>query len=357
VWSRIAARQMARISAPRLDYSELGGLRSLRAAVAEHVRVSRGARCDADQVVIVAGAQRGLDVVCRLLLDPGDLAAIEDPGYPGARHALAAAGAEVVPVPVDAEGLDARQLARRGPRVRLVFVTPSHQFPLGVPMSLRRRLALLRWASATGAWVVEDDYDSEFRYGERALPCLHGLDSDGRVIYLGSFSKAVFPALRLGFLILPKDLVERTASARWTELLPWLDQAVLAEFIREGHFARHLRRMRSLYRERLEALESSARRHCQGALHLRPVRTGLHAVADLEDADAAEVYDHALARGVEVMPVSEYYMDEGRAPQALMLGFGAVPPEAVERGMQDLAVAIEAARSRGKARSGASRPG
>ena len=181
---------------------------------------------------------------------------MEEPGYPGARSALLGAGARILPVPVDAEGLDVAVGARRAGDARLVYVTPSHQYPLGVPMSLARRLALLHWASGARAWVIEDDYDSEFRYGARPVPCLHGLDVDGRVIYVGSFSKTLFPSLRLGFLIVPPDLQEGLVAARAAadQHPPVLDQSILADFLVEGHFARHLRRMRVAYRERLEAL-------------------------------------------------------------------------------------------------------
>jgi GntR family transcriptional regulator/MocR family aminotransferase len=196
--------------------------------------------------------------------------------------------------------------------------------------------------------VVEDDYDSEFRHGARPIPCLHGLDVDGRVIYLGSFAKTLFPALRLGFLIVPEDLRQPLLAARRAAELhpPRFEQAVLADFMLGGHYERHLRRMRAAYRERLEALMAAAARHCAGALRLRPTRTGLHVVADLEQAAAGRVFDQAAARGVEVMPLSAYY--RGRAPvgDALVLGFGGVRPDDMDAGMQRLADAIEAVHRR-----------
>jgi GntR family transcriptional regulator/MocR family aminotransferase len=273
---------------------------------------------------------------------------MEEPGYPGARSALRAAGARIVPVRVDAEGLDVEQGARRAPDARLVYVTPSHQYPLGVPMSLPRRLALLRWAQASRAWVIEDDYDSEFRYGARPIPCLHGLDADGRVIYVGSFSKTLFPALRLGFLIVPTDLRDRLVAARAAadQHPPTIDQAVLADFIVGGHFARHLRRMRVAYRERLHAMMTAAERHVGGALRVRPVQTGLHALADLDGVDAARVAGEAAARGVEVAPLSAYFAERPRHGEGLVLGFAAVRPDAARRGMERLALAITAARRR-----------
>jgi GntR family transcriptional regulator/MocR family aminotransferase len=346
LWWRLASRRLRSITPTQLDYGEPAGLRALREAIAGHVPAARGTRFGADQVLIVAGAQQGLELISRVLLDPGDRVWMEEPGYPGARSALLGAGARILPVPVDAEGLAVEAGARGAGDARLAYVTPSHQYPLGVPMGLPRRLALLRWASRAGAWVVEDDYDSEFRYGARPVPCLHGLDVDGRVIYVGSFSKTLFPALRLGFLIVPPDLQGGLVAARAAadQHPPVLDQAVLADFIGEGHFARHLRRMRLAYRERLEALTDATARYCSGALGLRPTRTGLHAIADLEGADAGRVSREAAARGVEAAPLSAYYAGRGRCPNALVLGFAAVRPEAARRAMERLAAAIEAAR-------------
>jgi GntR family transcriptional regulator/MocR family aminotransferase len=297
-------------------------------------------------VFVVSGAQRAMDLLCHLLLDPGDEAWMEEPGYPGARSALVAAGARIHPVPIDADGLDVDAGARRGPQARLVYVTPSHQFPLGVPMSLPRRLALLKWASAAGAWVIEDDYDSEFRYGARPIPCLHGLDGDGRVVYVGSFSKTLFPSLRLGFMIVPHDLHDELLAVRRAGEVhpPRLDQAVLADFMLGGHYERHLRRVRAAYRERLEALEHAAERRCAGALRLRPVKTGLHGVADLVDADARRVHEAAARRGVEVMPLADYYFGRSQPQNALVLGFGGVRADSLDDGMQRLAAAIVDAR-------------
>jgi GntR family transcriptional regulator/MocR family aminotransferase len=342
LWSQLASRRLRSATSSQLDY---GDCPALREAIAGYVESARGTRCSADEVLVVGGTQRALDLVSRLVLDTGDAAWLEEPGYPGARAALLAAGARIVPVPVDAEGLDIEAGMRRARWARLAYVTPSHQFPLGVPMSLPRRLALLKWASTSEAWVVEDDYDGEFRFGARPIPCLHGLDVDGRVIYAGSFSKALFPALRLGFLIVPLDLRERLVAARrTTDPQPsLLDQTVLADFIAAGHFERHLRRMRAAYRERLEALADAAHRHCRGALRLRPVLTGLHAVADLDGVDDRRVFQEAAARGIEATPLSMYFMDASAARQGLVLGFGSARPEALARGMERLAAAIDAA--------------
>jgi GntR family transcriptional regulator/MocR family aminotransferase len=247
LWSQLVIRRLRSTTMGQLDYSDSAGFAELRQAVAEHVQTARGTRCIADQVFIVSGAQRALQIVCGLLLDPGDPVWLEEPGYPGARSAFLGAGARIVPVHVDREGLDVAAAARRAANARMAYVTPSHQFPLGVTMSLARRLALLKWASAAGAWVVEDDYDSEFRYGVRSIPCLHGLDADGRVIYVGTFAKTVFPAMRLGFFVVPLDLRDKVLAARRTADFhpPLLEQMVLADFIAEGHYARHLRRMQT----------------------------------------------------------------------------------------------------------------
>jgi GntR family transcriptional regulator/MocR family aminotransferase len=346
LWTRLATRRLKSLTLAQLDYGPGGGLPALREAIAEHVRRARGTACVADQVIVVSGAQHGLELICRVLLDPGDVAWIEEPGYPGARAALVAAGADIRCIPVDAQGLSVEAGARRQGTPRLVYVTPSHQFPLGVPMTLPRRLALLTWARAAGAWIIEDDYDSEFRYGTRPIPCLHGLNDDGRVIYVGSFSKTLFPALRLGFVVVPLDLRDALIAARRAgDIHPSVpDQAILAEFMAEGHFERHLRRMRTEYQARLEALARAASRHCRGTLEIRPVVAGLHAVGDLADVDDALVFDEAMARGVEAMPLSRYYFDRrGPAARGLVLGFAAIRPELFDPGMRQLAAAIEAA--------------
>jgi GntR family transcriptional regulator / MocR family aminotransferase len=345
LWSQLVTRRLRSTTMAQLDYSNSAGFLELREAIADHVQTARGTRCTADQVFIVAGAQRGLQMICSVLLDPGARVWLEDPGYPGARSALVGAGARIIPVRVDRDGLDVAAAARLAGDAAMAYVTPSHQFPLGVPMSLSRRLALLKWAGRAGAWIVEDDYDSEFRYGTRPIPCLHGLDSDSRVIYVGTFAKSVFPALRLGFVIVPPDLHDKFLDARQTADFhpPLLEQMALADFIVEGHYARHVRRMRAAYGERLEALVDSAERLCGGALRLRTVHTGLHAVADLEGVDEQRVYEEARDRGVEAAPLSTYFIGP-RTANALILGFAATRPDVIRRGMEQLAASIDAAR-------------
>lgn len=341
LWSQIARQCVRSLSPTRLDYSRLAGLLRLREAIAEQMR-SRGTSCDPEQVLVVAGAQRGIDLVFHLLLDVGDRVWIEDPGYPGAHSALLSAGAKAVCMPVDHEGMIVDHTSPGS--ARLAYVTPSHQFPLGMPMSLARRHRLLTWASESIAWILEDDYDCIFRYDADPLPCLHALDPDGRVIYVGSFSKTMFPALRLGFLIVPSDLVDGFARARMASDVhpPLLDQMILLEFMTRGHYQRHVRRMQQEYAERLHALRTAIDR-TGAALRLRPVHSGLHAVADLEDVDAERVFTRAVERNLEVVPLSAYCYGQ-QQQNGLLLGFGACRPAAIRAGMWQLAAAIDAAR-------------
>jgi len=345
LWSQLVARRLRSMTLAQLDYSDPAGFLGLRRAIADHVQAARGTTCAADHVFVVAGAQRGLQMICSALLDPGDSVWLEEPGYPGARSALAQAGARIVPVRVDPHGIDVTAGARLAPRARMAYVTPSNQFPLGVPMSLMRRVALLKWAAKAGAWIVEDDYDSEFRYSTRPFPSLHGLDCDGRVIYVGTFAKSIFPAMRLGFVVVPDDLRQRFHAVRRAADVhpPLLEQMALADFIGGGHYAAHLRRMRTAYRERLEALTTAADELCGGALRLRTVHAGLHAVADLNGIDEERVCEEAAQRGIEVAPLGSYFAGR-RAGNALVLGFASTRPEMLRRGMERLAEAIRAAR-------------
>ena len=261
LWAQVATRRLRRVSTNLLAGGEALGYRPLRDAVAEYLSTSRGVNCSAEQVLIISGVQEALDRAAHLLLDPGDTVWMEEPGYPRAASSFSAVGAKICPVPVDAEGLDLEAGRRRGPRPRLVYVTPAHQFPLGVTMSLRRRLSLLEWARKSGTVIFEDDYDSEYRYSGRPVPALQGLDRAGVVIYAGSFTDALFPALRLGYLVAPPDMVDifGAAGSVSTHHPPLIDQAILCDFIVEGHFARHVRRMRELYAERLGVLLDAAR--------------------------------------------------------------------------------------------------
>ncbi|HZT59847.1 MAG TPA: PLP-dependent aminotransferase family protein [Pyrinomonadaceae bacterium] len=344
IWSKLAARHWRRPADSLLSYGEPQGHAPLRRAIASYLGLSRAVRCEPGQVVVVDGAQMAFDLIARVLLDPGDAVWLEEPCYPGARAALTAAGARPAHVPVDEEGIDVNAGAALAPGARLIYVTPSHQFPLGMTMSLPRRLALLDWASRAGAWVVEDDFDSEYRYEGRPLASLQGLDNDGRVVYVGTFSKVMFPSLRLGYLVAPPNLVDAFIAARAMSgrHSPSVEQAVLTDFIEEGYFGRHIRRMRTLYRERQAALVRALRREAGDLLEVEPSPAGIHLAAWLrEGLDDREVSREALARGVEVRPMSAFY--SGIPPRGgIELGYAAYNEEKLRRGAARLAEAIRA---------------
>ena len=343
LWAQVAARRLRRASTKLLAGGEARGYRPLRQAVAEYLNASRGVKCSADQVLIISGVQEALERAAHLLLDPGDPVWIEEPGYPGAAIVFAAVGAKVHPVPVNVEGLDLEYGRRRWRHAKLVYVTPAHQFPLGVTMSLRRRLALLEWARRSQTLIFEDDYDSEYRYSGRPIPALQGLDRAGVVIFAGSFNEVLFPALRLGYLVVPPAMVDRFGAAQSVSMrhAPLLDQAVLCDFITEGHFARHIRRMRELYAERLGVLLESSRSRLSGLLEIPSVEAGLQMVGWLAPGiradDAAE---EAIKREVEVIPLSRYSSHRYRR-QGLLLGFAAVDSRELRRGVEQLARALE----------------
>jgi GntR family transcriptional regulator/MocR family aminotransferase len=296
----------------------------------------------------VAGSQQAVDLTARVLLDPGDAVWMEDPGWRGARSAFVAAGATTVPVPIDDDGLDLEAARRRRPDARLAHVTPSHQFPLGTTMGLVRRLELLDWAASGGTWILEDDYDSEFRYAGTPLPALQGLDTAGRVIYTGTFSKVLFPALRLGYLVVPERLVDpfRAAHALADRHNPAVDQAVLAAFLGEGHFSRHLRLIRTAYGERQQLMLEQLRDRLPDILEVAPDPAGMHLVAWLPPGvdDAAMAVAGATA-GISAPPLS-YYSIEPPARGALMLGYTGVSRPRIRVGVQELAVALRSALGR-----------
>src|SRR5260370_13510357 len=323
IWAQMVTRRVRHSLQQASDDQDPAGYRPLREAIAAHIGVTRGVRCTADQVIVVSGAQAGLDLAARILLDPGDMAWIEEPGYPGARGALEGAGAQLVPVPVKEDGLDVRAGRTRCPQARVAYVTPSHQFPLGVTMSLAQRLALLEWASQVNAWVLEDDYDSENRFSGRPLEALQGLDRTNRVIYLGTFSKILFPALRLGYLVVPSDLTDIFVAVRQfvDRHVPILEQMALADFITERHFTRHIRRMHALYAERSAALIAARASELGEMFEVHPPEAGMHLVGWLPPrVDDAVVAQQAAQYGVEVIPVS-VFRREPMPPEGLHPGY------------------------------------
>jgi len=341
-WARLLARR-ARTNAPLLvGYGDPWGFRPLREAIAAYLGAARGVACSPDRVIVVAGSQQGIDLAARLLLDPGDAAAVEDPGYFGAQRALRAAGARLVPVPVDADGIDPGEGDANLAGARLAYVTPSHQFPLGATMGLARRLRLLDWARRTGGWIVEDDYDGEFRYAGRPLPALQGLDAAGRVVYLGTFSKVLFPGLRLGYLVVPPGLADAFAAARASADVasPPLEQAALADFVGEGHFARHVRRMRLRYAERQRLLVRALDRHLGGEVEAREGEAGLHLIAWLPPAaDDRAVARRAWSNGVVAPALSPLALG-APPPPGLLLGFAAPAESEIAEGVRRLRQAL-----------------
>ena len=333
LWARIVARQAHRLSPSHMGYGDPAGLVALRAAVAEHLSMGRALRCEPEQVIIVSGSQAALRICAAVLLRRGDRVAVEEPGYPGARAALSANGADLVPVPVDDEGIDVNAL-HDAAGIRAAYVTPSHQYPLGESMSVSRRLALLEWASRRNAWILEDDYDSEFRYVSRPLGALQGMDAAGtpaaeRVVYVGTFSKVLFPALRVGYLVVPPRLRDAFIAAReaFDIFSPTLYQLALATFIRDGHFGRHLRRMRGAYLERRGALLEGLSMHCDGMLAVHNAEAGLHATTLLpRGVDDTKVVERMMKRGLTASALSSCYLGKPRET-GLLLGFGGTDPK------------------------------
>ncbi len=343
LWSRLAGRVLRR--APRSLYGQgdVRGYLPLRRAIAEYVGAARGVRCDARQIIVTSGTQQSLDIVARMLLDPGDTVWMEDPGYPGALLVLRAAGAQVVPIPVDQDGLIVEEGRRQQPHARLAYVTPANQFPLGVTMSQRRRLELLDWAAEQNAWIVEDEYDAEYRYFGPPVPSLQSVDRSGCVIYAGTFTKMLFNSLRLGFLVVPERIVEAFAAARavFNRHPPTLDQAILTDFILDGHFGHHVRRMRQMYARRKVILCEASRERLGGGLDVVEVDSGMRTLAWIRTGqNDAELANRARALGLEVAALSDFTILHSH-PAALILGFAGCPAAELKRGVEVLLRALE----------------
>jgi GntR family transcriptional regulator/MocR family aminotransferase len=314
-WDRLTRQTSDRTQRALAGYLDAAGHPPLRAAIAEFLAVSRGIHCNAEQVIVTSGSQQAIDLVCRLLLDDGDEVLVEDPGYLGLRANVVAQGARAFGVAVDGEGLDIAQAARAHPKARLVIATPTHQYPLGVTMSLARRVQLIAWAQKQRAWVIEDDYDGEFQYAGRSMPALCSIDRSGRVLYVGTFSKILHPGLRLGYIVLPAALADpfRRAKAVADRHSPAMTQDILARFISEGHMVRHLRAMRELYHERQRALVDALATATDGRLVLAPSATGMHLVHEVSPhVDDLDLTRRAAGVGVEVAPLSVFCLDATR---------------------------------------------
>jgi GntR family transcriptional regulator/MocR family aminotransferase len=338
-WSRIIAKHWRCDRAAVLGYDEPQGHGPLRQAVAQHLRANRGIACDWTQVFIFAGAQQAFQLIASMLIDPGDKVWFENPGAIGARNCFVIHGAQVVPVPVDGGGMRVDIGLERAPDFRLAFVTPLHQQPLGTRMSYERRMALLQATKAAGAWIVEDDWDGDFCFRGRTHPALKSIDSSDRVIYVGTFSKSLFPALRLGYLVAPLSLVQifDIALGAFSSGVPTCLQAAVAEFMEEGHFASHIRRMRRLYAERHDALIEAAQTHLTPWLEIQPTNTGLHTVAYLKRGlNGADVAGACEARHITVAPISSFCIEPPRE-EGLVLGFSGTPPSKIRAAVVVLA--------------------
>lgn len=342
-WRRLVGRRLRKLSTSDLDYGSPAGSSELRAAVAEYLQRSRGVNCVADQVVIVRGSQQAVDLAVRVLLDPGDQVLMEEPFYPGARGIFIAAGMRVATAPVATDGIDVSGLGRAAQRARVAYVTPSHQFPTGAIMSVARRLALLTWAADSGAHIIEDDYDSEYRFAGRPIEALQGLDRSGRVIYVGTFSKLMFPALRLGYAVLPEPLLHPFIAAKALADTggATLEQLALADFIREGHFERHIRRSRIVNGAHRTALLEAIERHLGDRVEVSGANAGLHVLLWLHDTPPRP--DTLLARleaaGVRIYPVAPFY----RTPPPRMgfiLGYASLTERQIAEGVRRLAATL-----------------
>ncbi|HEY8308901.1 MAG TPA: PLP-dependent aminotransferase family protein [Gemmatimonadaceae bacterium] len=352
IWARLVARRARSLTPAQMAYGDPAGTGALRLAIAEHVRTWRAVSCEAEQVLIVSGSQAALRLCATVLLGNGDAVAIEEPGYPGAHAALGATGAELIPIELDADGMDVTALenesasrARRGgASLRAAYLTPSHQYPLGAPMSAPRRLDILDWSKRRDAWLIEDDYDSEYRYVSQPLAALQGMGAQERVIYIGTFSKVLFPALRIGYVVVPPTLWEEFVAAR--EALdifsPTLYQLALADFMNEGHFVRHIRRMRGVYLRRRAALLAGIARHCSGLLVVHNADAGLHVATILPArVDDVKVVMRLGAHGLTATPLSTCYIGPNRRT-GLLLGFGGFSESQITNATQTLGKVLRA---------------
>lgn len=346
LWAQLTGRRLRAATARDLLGCEAQGYRPLREAIADYTHTSRGIQCGPEQVIVVSGVQEGLDLSARLLLNSGDKVLMEDPGYQGAYAVFGAMGARLIPMRLDEEGAVPKESDFRS--CRFVYVTPGHQYPVGMTMSLQRRLQLLAWAKKYGTPIFEDDYDSEFRFSGRPIPAMQGLDHGGKVIFCGSFNKVMFPSLRLGYLVVPRNLMDVFActKAMTTRHQSLLDQAVLCDFIEQGHLGRHLRRMRKIYQERYRILRESAREHLSEYLEIATIEAGMQTTARLcssvvERGITAEmVAERAALADIDVVALSGY-CHSANIPEALQIGFAAVREKEIQRGVVKLASVFE----------------
>ena len=321
-WGKLLKHSLQMLRARDFHYSDPAGYPPLRKAIAAYLNRNRGLQCNPSQVIILNGSQQALDLSCKVLLNETDTVWMEDPGYKGARAAFHTHGAKIVSVPIDSEGLQWHNLSIHG-RPKLIYVTPSHQFPLGITMSLQRRLGLIELAAKNKSWILEDDYDSEFRYDGRPIAALQGLDQNHRVLYIGTFSKVMFAGLRLGYIVVPEDLVPAfvRAKAVTDRHAAILEQAALAEFLISGRFERHIREMRKLYHQRQQKLVEAIGRLLPGVVSAKPHPSGMHLIGWLNRTMDDKVVSNRLAQSGIEAPALSLYMERKRRPGGLLLGY------------------------------------
>ena len=339
IWSRYWAEAIADSSDSDFGYGPIEGNARLKAAIAAHLRDARGVTCDPEQVVLTAGAQQAFVLIACTLLNKGDVVWYENPGHIAGRDAMHMMGAEIFPVRIDNEGLDIEHARQTHPRAAMIFTTPSHQQPLGTTMSLVRRLTLLAYAQENKTWVIEDDYDSEFRFRGQPLPALQALDHQGSVLYVGTFSKSLYPAIRLGYVVVPHDLVSAFSEGQGLlgQGASALTQAVVARFIEEGRFAEHIRKMRKTYKERRDILMQELLSQCQGVLEPEPTDAGMHLIGwTNEGLSDLQAHTTMLEAGVESLPVSVYSLLADQRP-GLVLGFSGVRPAQIPGAVETMA--------------------
>ena len=338
IWSSIVTRHTRSPRLSAIHNIDALGTETFREAICTYLRTARAVHCEPNQVMIVAGSQQALEISARVLLGRGSSIWVEDPGYRLARNVFAGAGCNLIPVPIDEDGMIVSAGIKRCPKARAAYVTPSHQYPLGATMSAGRRMQLLNWAQSAGSWIIEDDYDSEYRFKSAPISSLQGLDRNARVIYIGTFSKVLFPSLRLGYIVIPEDLVGHFAAVRSAMDIfpPYLYQETITDFMREGHFARHIRKMRLLYGERRTALVNSIRDQLGPELEIHGSQAGMHLAVTLpKGLSDQEIASRAAARGLWLWPLSPSYLGK-HARQGLILGFGNTPVDEMPRAVSQL---------------------
>lgn len=339
LWGRLSGRIWRQSRHQDRTLNEPLGYRPLRVAICEYVRATRGLNCNAEQILIVNGTQQAMKLAAQVLLQKGDEVWLDEPGYDGALGAFTAAGAKICPVISDKNGMDISYAIQHWPKAKMIFTAPSHQFPLGGTLSLARRIALLDWAAEKNMWIFEDDYNGEFRYSDQPIQALQGLDTQQRVIYAGSFSKMMFPGFQLGFLVIPEPLVEYFKIAKYyaDTRTPYLEQTILASFISEGHYARHVRRVRKACHERQQAMATAIKLYLPDMIVAEPADSGIHLVCWLSaEIEESELTAQCHKAGLGVQPLARYCQTTPKR-QAILLSFAAHPPSEIVAGIKRLA--------------------